>query len=236
MRTPTRAESRAGVPARPSRPSLLVPYYEHPADRPAEWDALVAAAPRLYGVVLNPAGGPGGAPDPAFIRVAGRLRAAGVRLLGYADTGYGRRPVTEVIRDLTRYQAWYGTDGTFLDQVAAGLGEFEYYRRLAAAVWGAGRATLVLNHGTPPHPAYARIADLVVTFEGTWETYREQPLTPWPGGTRGLGSQVCHLVYGVPPDIDVGGLALTRGASVHCAVPGVGDHPWGTLPHALEPT
>ncbi|UUU21455.1 spherulation-specific family 4 protein [Streptomyces sp. DSM 40750] len=219
-----------------ARPSVLVPYYEHPSARPAEWNALVTAAPSLYGVVLNPSSGPGDAPDPAFIQVANRLRAAGVRLLGYADTGYGRRPVTEVVRDLTRYQAWYGTDGTFLDQVPAGLGEFDYYRRLAAAVWGGGSATLALNHGTPPHPAYARIADLVVTFEGTWETYREQPLAPWPGGTRGLGAQVCHLVYGVPPDADVGGLARTRGASVHCAVPGVGDHPWGTLPHALEPT
>ncbi|MFF6784797.1 spherulation-specific family 4 protein [Streptomyces sp. NPDC012510] len=219
-----------------SHPSLLVPYYEHPCDRPAEWDALVAAAPRLYGVVLNPADGPGDAPDPAFLQVAGRLRAAGVRLLGYADTGYGRRPVTEVVRDLTKYRAWYGTDGTFLDQVAAGPGEFDYYRRVAAAVWGAGHATLALNPGTPPHPAYARIADLVVTFEGTWETYRDLPPEPWPGGSGGLGTVVCHLVHGVPSDIDVGALARVRGASVHCAVPGVGDHPWGTLPHALEPT
>jgi hypothetical protein len=43
-------------------------------------------------------------------------------------------------------------------------------------------------------------------------------------------------VYGVPPDPDVGGLARTRGACAHCAVPGVGDHPWGMLPHSLEPT
>ena len=31
--------------------------------------------------------------------------------------------------------------------------------------------TLVLNHGTAPHPSYARIADVLVTFEGTWATY-----------------------------------------------------------------
>ncbi|MFM9558784.1 MULTISPECIES: spherulation-specific family 4 protein [Streptomyces] len=226
----------APAPAtRPSRPSFLVPYYEHPRDRPAAWDALVDAAPLLYGVVLNPANGPGDGPDPAFIRVAGRLRAAGVRLLGYADTAYGRRPVTDVVRELTRYHAWYGTDGAFLDQVAAELGAFDHYRRLAAAVWGAGPATLALNPGTPPHPAYARIADLVVTFEGCWDTYRDQPPEPWPGGSAGLGARVCHLVHGVPPGTDVAGVAHARGATVHCAVPGVGDHPWGTLPHALEP-
>ncbi|WP_307835288.1 spherulation-specific family 4 protein [Streptomyces adelaidensis] len=223
-------------PAVSTRASLLVPYYEHPSHRPAEWNALIAAAPLLYGVVLNPADGPGDAPDPAFIQVAGRLRTAGVRLLGYADTDYGRRPVTDVVRDLTRYRAWYGTDGTFLDQVASGPGEFDYYRRLAAAVWSAGHATLALNPGTPPHPAYARVADLIVTFEGSWETYRDEPFTPWPGGRGGLGVRACHLVHGAPPDADVAALARTRGASVHCAVPGVGDHPWGTLPHALEPT
>ncbi|MGW0713008.1 spherulation-specific family 4 protein [Streptomyces sp. NPDC002643] len=225
------------TPTGRTRP-LLVPYYEHPSVRPAEWDALVAAAPRLYGVVLNPACGPGDTPDPAFLQISGRLRTAGVRVLGYVDTAYGRRAVPDVVRDLTRHRAWYRADGAFLDQVAAGMDEFDYYRRLATAVWGAGagpRSTLALNHGTPPHPAYARIADLVVTFEGTWENYRECRLPPWPGGSGGLGTQVCHLVYGAPPDADVGALARARGAAVHCAVPGVGDHPWGTFPHALEP-
>ncbi|MGX1130164.1 hypothetical protein RKD49_002354 [Streptomyces glaucescens] len=217
--------------------TLLVPYYEHPSVRPAEWDAVVAAAPRLYGVVLNPASGPGDAPDPAFAGVAARLRAAaghdsgGVRVLGYADTDYGRRPYADVVRDLGRHRAWYGTDGVFLDQVAAGPGEFAHYRRLASAARAAGCATVALNHGTEPHPSYARIADLVVTFEGDWATYRTRPPRPWPG----TGARQCHLVHGVPPGADVEGPARELGATVYCAVPGTGDHPWGTLPHTLEP-
>ncbi len=159
--------------------SLLVPYYEHPAVRPAEWDALVAAAPRLYGVVLNPASGPGDRPDPEFAAVAGRLRAADVRVLGYVDTAYGRRPPGDVRRELARHRDWFGTDGVFLDQVAAAEAEFGYYRRLATAVRGPGGGTLVLNHGTAPHPSYARIADVLVTFEGTWATYRRKPPPPW---------------------------------------------------------
>lgn len=132
--------------------TLLVPYYEHPSVRPAEWDALIAAAPRLHAVVLNPASGPGERPDPAFAEVAERLRAADVRVLGYADTDYGRRPMTDVVRELSRHRAWYGTDGAFLDQVASGEAEFTYYRRLATAAWGLGCGTLALNHGTVPHP------------------------------------------------------------------------------------
>ncbi len=214
---------------------LLVPYYEHPSVRPAEWDAIIAAAPRLYGVVLNPASGPGETPDPAFAEVAARLRTAGVRVLGYADTDYGRRPHADVVRDVTRHRDWYGTDGVFLDQAAASHAEFTCYQRLAKAAWGVGCGTLALNHGTAPHPSYARIADLLVTFEGTWASYTELGPQQWRGGG---GVHLCHLVYGVPADVDQavpGELARARGASVYCAVPGMGDHPWGTLPHTLEP-
>ncbi|MEW2399208.1 spherulation-specific family 4 protein [Streptomyces sp. NPDC046862] len=229
MRTPT--ETATGRPPHPPARTLLVPYYEHPSLRPAEWDAIVAAAPRLYGVVLNPASGSGEHRDPAFAEVAARLRDAGVRVLGYTDTAYGRRPVAAVVRDLTRHRSWYGADGAFLDQVAAGPEQFDYYRRLASAAWGGGCRTLALNHGTQPHPVYARIADVLVTFEGTWETYRGLRPPPRTGG----GPRQCHLVYGVPPGAGVGELARERGASVHCAVPGTGDHPWGTLPYSLEP-
>ncbi|WP_033325466.1 spherulation-specific family 4 protein [Streptomyces yerevanensis] len=209
---------------------LLVPYYEHPSVRPTEWEAIVAAAPRLYGVVLNPASGPGEHPDPAFAEIAQRLRAADVRVFGYVDTAYGRRPRADVVRDLTRHRDWYGTNGAFLDQVATGLGEFGYYQRLATAAWSAGCDTLTFNHGVAPHPAYGRLADVLVTFEGTWEAYRSLRPDPWPGGTR---TRLCHLVYGVPAGARVGELAHARGAMVHCGVPGTGAHPWGTLPHAL---
>ncbi|MGW1543606.1 spherulation-specific family 4 protein [Streptomyces sp. NPDC002309] len=211
--------------------SLLVPYYEHPAVRPAEWDAIVAAAPFLHGVVLNPASGPGDRRDEGFARLAARLREAGVRVLGYTDTAYGDRPHADAVRDLTRYRDWYGADGAFLDQVASRPELLGLYRRLAGDARSAGCGTLVLNHGTPPHPSYAGIADVLVTFEGDWATYRDMTPVPW----RGAGAHLCHLVYGVPDGADTAALARARGAALHCAVPGTGDHPWGTLPHTLEP-
>jgi hypothetical protein len=211
---------------------LLVPYYEHPSVRPAEWDAIIAAAPRLFGVVVNPASGPGERPDPAFAEVAARLRAMNTRVLGYADTDYGRRPHADVVRDLARHRDWYGTDGVFLDQAAAGREEFPYYQRLATAAWRAGCGTLALNHGTAPHPSYARIADVLVTFEGTWESYTRPGPPQWRGGT---GVRLCHLVYGVPAGVDLADLSRARGATVHCGVPGTGAHPWGTLPYGLRP-
>jgi hypothetical protein len=206
--------------------SLLVPFYEHPADRPDAWDAVVAAASRLFGVVLNPADGPGTAPDPAFAAVAGRLRRAGVRVLGYTDTDYGRRPHADVVRDLLRHRDWYGADGAFLDQVCSGAGTLAHYRRLVTEARSAGAATVALNHGVHPDPGYAEFADLLVTFEGPWDAYRAAGIPSWTAAHP--PERFCHLVYAAPP-------GARAGAAVHCVVPGTGAHPWGTLPHHLEP-
>ncbi|MDQ1011249.1 hypothetical protein QFZ82_005734 [Streptomyces sp. V4I23] len=205
---------------------LLVPYYEHPADRPAAWDAVVAAAPRLYGVVLNPASGPGAAPDAEFAAVAARLRDAGVRVVGYVDTDYGRRPHAAVLADLLRHRDWYATDGVFLDQVASGPEALPHYGRIAVAARAAGATTVVLNHGVHPDPAYAELADLLVTFEGPWDAYRTAGVPSWT--STHPPERFCHLVYAAPPD-------ARAGAAIHCVVPGTGAHPWGTLPHALAP-
>ncbi|GGX97559.1 spherulation-specific family 4 protein [Streptomyces hiroshimensis] len=209
---------------------LLVPLYVHPAADPAAWSALVEAAPRLHGVVLNVADGPGARPDPAFGAVAERLRGAGVRLLGYVDTGYGHRPPRAVVGDIRRHRRWYGVDGVFLDQAAAQAAHLPHYRRLVMLAKALGARTAVLNPGTHPDPGYARLADLLVTFEGTWETYRRAAVPPWTADHP--PSRFCHLVYGVPPGraAHVARTADGRGAGVHCAVPGEGANPWRSVP------
>ncbi len=60
-------------------------------------------------------------------------------------------------------------------------------------------------------------------------------MPPWTADHP--AERFCHLVYAVPPGAPAalaGELATERGAGVHCAVPGGGAHPWGTLPYALE--
>ncbi|MGW1142893.1 spherulation-specific family 4 protein [Streptomyces zhihengii] len=205
---------------------LLVPYYEHPAEQPAAWDLLVAAAPRLHAVVVNPASGPGTAADPAFAEVAERLRRAGVTVLGYVDTGYGRRPHGAVAAEMLRHRDWYATDGVFLDQVSSGRDALAHYTRLTVAARVAGAATVVLNHGVPPDPGYARLAELLVTFEGPWEAY--DPAAAAPAWTEAYpADRFCHLVYAAPPH-------ARAATGVHCTVPGTGAHPWGTLPHGVD--
>lgn len=215
--------------------SMLVPMYVHPAVDPSAWQALVASAPLLYGVVLNVDDGPGAAPDPAFVAAARALRAVGARVLGYADTDYGRRRSGEVARDFERHREWYGTDGFFLDQVAPDAAGLRHYRRLTRAARSRGGRTVVLNPGAHPAPGYAALGDLLITFEGNWDSYRTAPAAPpW---TRGLPpSRFCHLVHGVPRGLCrlAARTAELRGAAVHCAVPGHGPNPWSALPPALR--
>jgi hypothetical protein len=214
--------------------SMLVPLYVHPLVDPAAWEALARSAPRLYGVVLNAADGPGSTYDPAFADAAGLLRAAGVRVLGYVDTAYGDRPVGDIVADARRHRQWYGTDGLFLDQAASEGQLVPHYRRLAAEARRLGAHTVVLNPGVHPDPGYARIADLLVTYEGGWDTYHRAGTPGWTADHP--PERFCHLIHGVPAGLS--GLAARtarlRGAAVHCAVTGDGANPWDALPEALH--
>ncbi|MDG4866019.1 spherulation-specific family 4 protein, partial [Streptomyces sp. T-3] len=176
---------------------MLVPLYVHPAVDPAAWERLVERADLLYGVILNIADGPGTAPEPSFAAAARALRAAGVRLLGYADTDYGLRPRRQVAADLARYRDWYDTDGCFLDQTAADAAQLRHYRRLVREARTRGAHTVVLNPGVHPAPGYAALADLLVTFEGDWRTYITTPAAPrWTADHP--PDRFCHLIHGVP--------------------------------------
>jgi hypothetical protein len=160
-----------------------------------------------------------------------------VCLLGYADTGYGGRPHTAVVEDLVRLRDWYATDGVYFDQAAAEAELLPYHRRLCVAARALGARTIVLGHGTHPDPCYADpgLADLLVTFEGSWQTYQETGVPDWTA--EHPPDRFCHLVHGAPPGRDrlVARTARLRGAAVHCAVSGSGQNPWNTVPIALGP-
>ncbi|GGQ90870.1 spherulation-specific family 4 protein [Streptomyces flaveolus] len=214
--------------------SLLIPLYVHPAEDPGAWHRLITSADRTYGVVLNPANGPGESPDPAFTAVAGALRAAGARLLGYVDTDYGTRPAADVVEDARRHREWYAADGCFLDRVSAARSELSAHKALVRVLRRQGTTCVVLNPGVHPAPGYARLADLVVTFEGHWSTYVSAFSRPdWT--RRHPPERFCHLVYGVPEALAPLAVrtARERGAAVSGPVPGEPPNPWARLTPVL---
>jgi hypothetical protein len=200
----------------PACQDALVPAYVSAASlvRLAEHGPL----PSL--LVVNPASGPGGAPDADFRRAISAVQAGGARALGYVSTDWGARPRAAVDADIEHFRAWYGVDGIFLDEAAHDAGRLEHYRALAADARSAGAGMVVLNPGVVPARAYFDVADVVVVFEGAYADYRGWHAPDWVASAR-----TAHLVYGAPPDEAV---AARNGAYLYVTT-GTLPHPWGTV-------
>ncbi|MET9430334.1 spherulation-specific family 4 protein [Streptomyces sp. NPDC003036] len=184
----------------PDRLGLGVPGYAHPLLAPAEWAALTRPGAPLHWAVLNVADGPGTRPDPHCLEAAGRLRNAGVKVLGHLDLGHGARPFEELVSDAQRYVDWYRVDGFLLDRCPADRAHLADVRRMAATLEvlldHADGGHLVLGHGGHPHPGYARIAGQLVTFSGSWADYRWSQAAQWTAAHP--PERFVHLVHGVP--------------------------------------
>lgn len=208
------ALSSRGAERRTLCPRSLVPAYVYPQEILRIVERPVV--PRL--LVVNPASGPGAAPDPTYRRAIDAARARGVRVVGYVPTGWATRPRGAVEADIARYAEWYGVEGVFLDEAAADEASLPYYRGLPAEF-------VVLNPGVVPARGYFDVADVVVTFEGPFAEYRaHEP----PDGID--PARVAHLVYDAPRS-----RALEPGASVGYVyfTSGTLPHPWGTVPEYL---
>jgi hypothetical protein len=236
---PGAASAVTGAPhARPTAPRggarFLVPAYFNPEWAAADWQALAALGPRLAFAVLNPDSGPGNAVDRRYLEPVAAVEAAGGSVIGYVDTGYGRRPAAQVLRDLAAYRSWYGLRGGFLDQVASGREHLAHYRRLASAARRIGLDFLALNPGVTPDPGYADLADVTVTFEGPWDAYRDHVVADWVRGRP--AERFCHLVHSTPRAelASVRDGARSRHAGAVYATELTGANPWGSLSAQLR--
>jgi hypothetical protein len=212
-----------------------IPGFAHPLVAPAEWAELTRPATPLHWVVLNVADGPGARPDPHCLAAAGRLRNAGIRVLGHLDTTYGARAFGEVISDAHRYLDWYQVDGFLLDRCPTERTALPEIRRTVTTLRAIrDDAHIVLGHGTHPYPGYAENADQLVTFSGPWSDYRWSQVAEWTADYP--PERFCHLVHGMPAGHLEEALRIARwqGASTiyftdHTDRGGRTD-PWETLP------
>jgi hypothetical protein len=213
---------------------LLAPAYVHPLEDPGAWERLVALAPALRAVVVNVHDGPGEEEDPAYTTVLERLGETGVRIVGYVDTGYGRRAGADITADVETWLARYGVHGVFLDQVSSSLELLDHYAEVTVAARARGADYVVLNPGTAPHPGYLDLANVTVTFEGSWADYRRLEEPEWV--RRVPASRFAHLVHGVPHAAAVHAavrLARRRHARTVYVTTGTGANPWNRVPEPL---
>jgi hypothetical protein len=169
-----------------------VPGYAHPLVAPVEWAELTRPGTPLHWAVLNVAHGPGTLPDPHCLAAAGRLRNAGIKVLGHLDLVYGARAYGELMADAERFREWYRVDGFYLDRAPTERADLPATRRLTSGL----RGHTVLGHGTHPHPGYAETADQLVTFSGPWTDYRWSQVAEWTAEYD--PARFCHFVHGLP--------------------------------------
>ena len=193
---PHLTSTKTNTPSTDLRVGFGAPGFAHPLVAPAEWAELTRPGTPLDWAVLNVADGPGARPDPHCLEAAGRLRNAGVRVLGHLDTS-GVRTCGELVPEAHRYVDWYQADGFFLDHCPAEHAALPEVRRTVTALRAIrDDAHIVLGHGTHPHPGYAENADQLVTFSGPWSDYRWSQVAEWTADHP--PEKFVHLVHGVP--------------------------------------
>src|SRR5712692_5067107 len=79
---------------------------------------------------VNPASGPGTAPDVTHLNGYNKLKAAGITVLGYVPTHYAADPNKSIAISegkIDAYKNWYNLDGIFFDEMSNNAADAPYY-------------------------------------------------------------------------------------------------------------
>jgi Spherulation-specific family 4 len=181
----------------------LIPLYDN--GNPADWTEACSQA-NGYGdgswIIADVAGGGGGGPGDASVPALAQViencyRQGRASVIGYVWTGYGEGGGASIAGIESQIDAWYsfypgGIAGIFFDGVSDSVpgtttSNQDFYRTLAAYVHTreGNDDEVVFNFGTNPgsdwmlNSSDASNADIVVTFEGSYDTPGEDPYTAW---------------------------------------------------------
>jgi len=186
---------------RTSGPDQLVPLYDDTSA--SDWAAVCsqtnAAGEGSFVIADVDAGaGPGTAPVPAYSTVIDNCDSWGrAQVIGYVWTGYGEGGTASIPAIEAEVSDWYAfypghIGGIFFDGAAdtvpgTGASNVSFYQALASYVhknWG-NSEEVVLNYGANPGSGWmfnssnAKNANMVVVFEGSYDTTGENPFYGW---------------------------------------------------------
>ena len=193
----------AAVSRGPGHPTQaeLIPLYDNA--NAANWTAVCSQTNGSGGgswIIADPAAGqgPGTAPVPAWAKVIDNCYNYGrASVIGYVWTDYGEGGQASIAGIESQIKAWYSfykgdIAGIFFDGVSDTVpgtttSNQSFYRTLANYVHTheGNNDEVVFNFGANPGSAWmldssnANNADIVVTFEGSYDTAGENPYTSW---------------------------------------------------------
>lgn len=208
---------------------LFVPAFFYPE---STWQQATASRPAPRVMILDISGlGAGSEPLAHFRTVVRQAQAAGVTVLGYSSTALGQRPIGQVEADVRNYRAWYGVTGVFLDEVQGVASQLAYYQDLASYIHRVNPGSVIwINPGTYPDQAYMSVANVVMTFEGTYAQYRTDQVPAW--ARKYPASRFAHTIHSTPQAQLASAVALarSRNAGYVYVTDGTGVNPYNGLP------
>lgn len=178
----------------------LIPLYD--GAQTADWAAACSKVNGANGgsfIIANVAQGPGVAPLARWRRVIDRCDAyERASVIGYVWTDYGEGGTASLEGIEAQVRAWYSfyprhIGGIFFDGASdtvpgTTMSNHRFYQTLSSYVHRTEGENddVVLNYGTNPSSGWmfrsrdrASNADIVVTFEGAYDTPGEHPYTSW---------------------------------------------------------
>src|SRR2546426_7881615 len=182
---------------------LAIPLYTYPCFTTTQctWTTVIQARQAYPSVpllaVINPNSGPGRTKDPNYVQGIKNLQAAGVVVLGYVWTGYGRVSLSKVESQVSSYKNWYSVNGIFFDGMAYVTGSEKYYSTLNNYVKSLGMTYTMGNPGTTTLTSYIGTLDSIIIYEsaGTPSPSYLTSATFYPSYSK---SNFGFLAYSVP--------------------------------------
>jgi hypothetical protein len=227
---------------------IAVPAYFNPSS--AYWAQLTQGAPAVGVAIANPNNGPGTAFDQGYANAIRAAANAGVRVIGYVDTGYFGTTGRTTRNGQTTTAAWtaqsegdvatwyslyggYGLGGIFFDDGLADCAHVSLYQAVNTYTkQNHPGAYTVDNPGTAAEQCYADAADTIVMFEGTYASYTGWSAPAWELN-YGDPNKFYHLVYATPTQANEANamtLSKQRNAGYVYVTPDDLPNPWDTLP------
>lgn len=176
---------------------IMVPLYTYPG---GTWDKVVKTKndhPNVPVVaIVNPASGPGGSKDSNYVSGIGKLKDAGVIVIGYVSTAYTNRALSAVKADIDKWNNWYDIDGIFFDEQTNWSGKEWYYKEASNYAESKELDFTVGNPGANSIPSYLDTVDVVLIYESaglpnlnnyqSWSSYDNNKLGMIPFGVSSL--------------------------------------------------
>lgn len=221
----------AGSSQQSGRPCqrVMMPAYFYPG---SAWTRATTSTPPPSVMILDiTRTGAGSRPDPNYQAAIRRAKAAGIAIMGYSDTDYGRRPVAAVLADVSHYKSWYHVRDIFLDRASGRGDQLAYYQRLSDYIHRVSPAsTVALNPGTYPSERYMSAADVIVVFEGSYASYLKLRVPGW--ASKYPASRFADAIYAASGQELASTIARSQRdqAGYVYVTDRTGANPYGSLP------